>query len=277
MKTKHNKKRNTAFVYEALVREGTSAILQNDEQRKRAVVEIIKEHFKEGSVLKQDLECYRSLYENQNITLALGQKIIKEATLQKRLLDPNILFDNQTKLIHDINKKLTPSLFDNFVPNYKTLATISQLFSLGVTPKNRVVLEQLIVENMSNSNELSDNNADVDSLVVESFVKKFNEKYANQLVKEQKELLTHYIASFTDNALQLKMFLNEEVARLKNELKKALSNENISDDTEMLEKTQNIIKELEGYKNQEINETMLLVVLKTQSLLQELSSNADSN
>ena len=122
-----------------------------------------------------DLECYRSLYENQNITLALGQKIIKEATLQKRLLDPNILFDNQTKLIHDINKKLTPSLFDNFVPNYKTLATISQLFSLGVTPKNRVVLEQLIVENMSNSNELSDNNADVDSLVVESFVKKFNE------------------------------------------------------------------------------------------------------
>ena len=207
----------------------------------------------------------------------MGQKIIKEATLQKRLLDPNILFDNQTKLIHDINKKLTPSLFDNFVPNYKTLATISQLFSLGVTPKNRVVLEQLIVENMSNSNELSDNNADVDSLVVESFVKKFNEKYANQLVKEQKELLTHYIASFTDNALQLKMFLNEEVARLKNELKKALSNENISDDTEMLEKTQNIIKELEGYKNQEINETMLLVVLKTQSLLQELSSNADSN
>jgi len=277
MKTKHNKKRNTAFVYEALIREGTSAILQNDEQRKRAVVEIIKEHFKEGSVLKQDLECYRSLYENQNITLALGQKIIKEAALQKRLLDPNILFDNQTKLIHDINKKLTPSLFDNFVPNYKTLATISQLFSLGVTPKNRVVLEQLIVENMSNSNDLSDNNADVDSLVVESFVKKFNEKYANQLVKEQKELLTHYIASFTDNALQLKMFLNEEVARLKNELKKALSNENISDDTEMLEKTQNIIKELEGYKNQEINETMLLVVLKTQSLLQELSSNADSN
>ena len=157
MKTKHNKKRNTAFVYEALVREGTSAILQNDEQRKHAVVEIIKEHFKEGSVLKQDLECYRSLYENQNITLALGQKIIKEATLQKRLLDPNILFDNQTKLIHDINKKLTPSLFDNFVPNYKTLATISQLFSLGVTPKSRVVLEQLIVKNMSNSNELSDN------------------------------------------------------------------------------------------------------------------------
>ena len=32
MKIRHNKKRNTAFVYEALIREGTSAILQKDEK-----------------------------------------------------------------------------------------------------------------------------------------------------------------------------------------------------------------------------------------------------
>ena len=30
MKVKHNKKRNTAFVYEALIREGTNAILKKD-------------------------------------------------------------------------------------------------------------------------------------------------------------------------------------------------------------------------------------------------------
>ena len=30
MKTKHNKKRNTAFVYEALIREATVAILKED-------------------------------------------------------------------------------------------------------------------------------------------------------------------------------------------------------------------------------------------------------
>jgi hypothetical protein len=61
MKIKHNKKRNTAFVYEALIREGTSAILQKDEKRKQTIVDIIKEHFKNGSILKSDLECYRSL------------------------------------------------------------------------------------------------------------------------------------------------------------------------------------------------------------------------
>ena len=42
MKIKHNKKRNTAFVYEALVREGTSAILQKDDERRNKIVLIIK-------------------------------------------------------------------------------------------------------------------------------------------------------------------------------------------------------------------------------------------
>ena len=41
MKTRHNKKRNTAFVYEALIREGTSAILQKDEARCNKIVAII--------------------------------------------------------------------------------------------------------------------------------------------------------------------------------------------------------------------------------------------
>ena len=61
MKTKYNKKRNTAFVYEALVREGTSAILQGDHDRKNTVVKLIKKHFTTDSILYKDLQCYQSL------------------------------------------------------------------------------------------------------------------------------------------------------------------------------------------------------------------------
>ena len=67
MKIKHNKKRNTAFVYEALVREATVAILKNDRERKNKVISIIKKHFHNESMLHKDLEFYRSLYENQNL------------------------------------------------------------------------------------------------------------------------------------------------------------------------------------------------------------------
>ena len=45
MKIRHNKKRNTAFVYEALVREATAAILKEDAERKDKTISIIKKHF----------------------------------------------------------------------------------------------------------------------------------------------------------------------------------------------------------------------------------------
>ena len=42
MKIKHNKKRNTAFIYEALVRELTKAFVENDQELKYNIKEVIK-------------------------------------------------------------------------------------------------------------------------------------------------------------------------------------------------------------------------------------------
>ena len=135
MKIKHNKKRNTAFVYEILIKEATVAILKKDTKRRDNVINIIKKHFKSDSLLRKDLECYRSLYENQSLTQLTSEKIIKEVKLQKRLLDAARLFKQQTALIHDINKEASSSIFNNFIPNYKTLATIDQIFSDRISPK----------------------------------------------------------------------------------------------------------------------------------------------
>ena len=84
MKTRYNKKRNTALVYEALIREGTSAILQQDESRRDKVVSVIKKHFRQGTILRKDLECYQSLYENQSDSKEDCKNILKEARLQKK-------------------------------------------------------------------------------------------------------------------------------------------------------------------------------------------------
>ena len=276
MKIKHNKKRNTAFVYEALVREGTSAILQKDHVRRDKIVSIIKEYFKEGSLLRVDLECYRSLSENQNISRETGHKIIREAVLQKRAISPKALFSQQTKLIHDINKQLDPTVFNNFVPNYKNLATIAQMFSMNTTPKQRVILEDTIMHNMCTSAE-NDEHQPIDSLVIEEFVKKFNSKYDTELLEQQKKLLTCYITSFVDNALELKTFLNEEVSRLKAKIAEAREVDYIREDSEMLRKVSQVSSLLEELKETSINEKVLLTVLKTQSLVEEISKDGDSN
>ena len=57
---KHNKKRNTAFLYECLVKELTKAIVHNDNDLKSKITEVIKENFKKGTILKKDLDIYNS-------------------------------------------------------------------------------------------------------------------------------------------------------------------------------------------------------------------------
>jgi len=275
MKTRHNKKRNTAFVYEALIREATVAIMKGDTERRDKTISVIKKHFNSDSLLSEDLECYRSLYSNQGIEQEMGERLIKEVRLAKRLIDTQGLFNQQTELINDINKELSSDIFNNFVPNYKSLATIDQIFSLKTTPKTRVMLEQNIIQQMSKSTPNAEQ-AQIDALTYKSFVKKFNEKYDDALLSEQKELLNHYISSFADNALELKIFLNKEIKRLKTKLTEACKNSEIKDDNDMVQKTEQIISRLDSFSRQTINENVLMTVLATQALVGEID-NGDND
>ena len=259
MRIKHNKKRNTAFVYEALIVEATIAVIKKNSERQNSAVNLIKKYFNRGNILKKDLECYRSLYENQNLKETISKRIIKEATLQKKLLDPSAVFEMQTSLIHDINKDLGPELFNNFVPNYKTLATIAQLFSDNITPKNKVILENQVITSMSNTHDAT-SNIKLDKVVYDVFAEKFNSKYEGTLLPEQKELLTYYVSSFTDNALTLKTFLNEEISRLKKQLTEAKKIKEIAADEQMLNKTKDIVEKLNAFSNESPNPLLFVII-----------------
>jgi nitrogen regulatory protein PII-like uncharacterized protein len=276
MKTRYNKKRNTAFVYEALIREGTSAILQGDHDRKNTVVKLIKKHFATDSVLYKDLQCYQSLYETKGLKKETCEKIIKEAKLSSRLLDTQGLFVSQTDLINDVNKQLEPSVFNNFVPNYKSLANIYKMFSHSTDPKSSVILEELVLEDMCATTEEQEQ-IQVDSLVVESCVEKFNNKYDQTLLEEQKTLLNLYISSFVDNSLELKMYLNEEISRLKKELNESKLKEEICSDEQMIEKTDLILEKLNTLKDGFADHDMLFTILKVQQLVGEINDDAGSN
>ncbi len=269
MKAKHNKKRNTAFVYEALIKEATIAVLKNDKERSKKAVDIIREHFNSDSLLTKDLECYRSLYENQSLEPEMSEKILREANISRRMINPDDLFVQQTHIINDVNKTLSPSVFNNFVPNYKALATINKMFNTS-SPKEKIILETKIINEMSNTAEVDDNQIAIDNVVYRTFVTKFNEKYDEQLLEEQKNLLSHYITSFSDNSLELKMFLNEEIGRLKEKLTTAKNSDEINSDSSMSDKTQQILDRLDGYSQETISENVIMTVLKTQQLVKEI-------
>jgi len=277
MKRRHNKKRNTAVVYEAMVKEATAAILRRDNITKNKIVSLLKKHFAIGSVLKKDLECYHSLSENQALSIDDSKRIIKEVRMQRHFLDASEIFAAQSKVIKDVNTEIDSDIFDNFVPNYKTLATIDQMFSSKTTPRDLVLLENEIIAHMSAHQTSEDTDTAADNLVMTTFVEKFNNKYSGELLEEQRDLLSHYILSFADNALTLKMFLNDEIGRLKEALNKTDSVKEIKEDKDMADKANKIVEKLNSYAKLQITDDVLLTILKTQALVKEIYSDASDD
>ena len=274
MRLKHNKKRNTAFVYEALVRELTKSIVKSNKNKQSKIVSIMKEHFAKGTELNKELGLYKSVYETKSIEKRLAEKIVVEAKRNYSDLNRKTIFQEQSALINKINKTLSKNLFDNFVPNYKNLATVYSIFQETLPIKDRVLLEENIIQQMSESCEVKEESQKpIDNIVYNTFVTKFNDQYSEILNENQKNLLGKYISSFSDNGAELKYYLNEEIGNLKNQLSDCKNSTAINEDNSLKEKVDKVYSILDSYKEKEIDSTLIEVVLKTQDLLEEIEKD----
>ena len=153
MAKRHNKKRNTAFLYEILVRELTKCVVKEDNDRKSAVISILKEHFNKKTLLYKELQFYKDVASSQGLAPEYAEKFVNYLKMEYEKLDKKRLNEEKSSVISSINKVLSKSIYSNFVPNYKDLATISLLFDDDVTVKERVILENRLVEKLTSSFE----------------------------------------------------------------------------------------------------------------------------
>jgi len=273
MKLKHNKKRNTAFLYETLMRELTKTIVNKNEGQKEKVVLIIREHFSNNSLLSRELKLYNALDDSYDLEPHTAEKLIFEVKKEYSNINKEKLFVEQTVLVDKVNKILSKSIFSNFVPNYKNLATIYQIFNNETPVKKRVLLEQNIFKKLTfKTKEKIGQMKPINNLVYQSFIKRFNEKYSDKLLKEQRTLLNKYVTSFVDNGVELKIFLNEEIGRLKKYVSNSLNSEEVKNDSEMSKKTKDVLKILEGFKEEKINKKLVNKVLQIQNLVEEIKN-----
>ena len=135
---KHNKKRNTAFLYQTLVREMTKAALQLDNDSKNKIASILKEHFNTSSPLHRELNLYKTLSDVLGVSKDTAEKILSEVKRTYHTLGEQEIFDEQSEVIKKINTDVGKQVFNNFISNYKTLATISQMFN-NKTPISKKV------------------------------------------------------------------------------------------------------------------------------------------
>ena len=96
MSRKHNKKRNTGFLYESLVVEMTNAMIDKDLNKRDAIKEALQEYFKTGTELHKELNLYKSVLDATEIDGDEANFIIEENCRAHSSLDKERLFEQKT-------------------------------------------------------------------------------------------------------------------------------------------------------------------------------------
>lgn len=272
-KPKHNKKRNTALLYEMLVREVVKQTISKDAAGRAKVISILKEGFTGETEIGKELQLFKSLLETENLLPHTAEKLIQESKKEYKKLDDRKIFQEQSILIKKINKELSKGVFANFVPNYRDIATLSQIFGEDTSTKRRVILEEGVLQKLTREKaSTKKKNTNLSGLVVNNFIEKFNKKYGGDLLEEQKSLLNKFILSFLDNGTDFKVYLNEEIGDLKKKINDAFELEELKADTNMATKMKEIKKLLENSNQKPIDQEFLQQILKIQALAREIEA-----
>jgi len=230
-KVKHNKIRNTGLLFEFLLRQITSDVLNKDQNSK--AVQIVKQKFNENTELGKELALYNILITKKFQSDSKADYFINEVMKTRSDLNNSILRREKYNLIKEIQSNYNLQKFmSSKVPNYKTYASIYKLFEYKtLSPDEKTesffnIVEHVTTEDknikLSETVKALPDDEDLRILTYRTLLEKFNQKYT-KLSSAQKNLLREYINNVS-NTNSLKDTLKEIVKGLKADLKKHSKN-----------------------------------------------------
>lgn len=280
MAIKHSKYRNTGILFELLVRQTTSDLLQNKDSK---AVKLLKKYFT-GTELGGEYQLYQSFVSSPKLNENKAEMLISTILEQHKKLDISKINRLKYNLIKEI--KQTYDLEDFFkakIDNYKPYASIYTIFESHTTKNsdtkqlflNKInLLEHLTKEsadgikvNQQMVNDLLKEDKEIRLLAYKIIVEKFNNKY-NNLSDKQKNVLKEYIGSISDTT-NLKAYLNTTLNNIKQELTESV--QRISDQVTRI-KIQEVVKLIKPIKeNQTIKDEVIASILQYYELIEEIN------
>lgn len=232
---KHNKLRNTGILFELLVRQITSDVMEN--KQNGVAVKLMREFFNSKKELGKELMLYRAFFNVQNLSEQKAFQLLKLVSEQRKNLDQKALDTQKYLLIKEIKKNFNlKEFFAARVPSYKIYASIYKSFDAAINGISDVTtIEELansqftIVEHLSGkvlTKEIKEHNElasiirsqddDIRFLSYRILIERFNDKYKG-LDEAQKKLLQEYIYNIS-NTGNLKKYSSSESRRLAKEI-----------------------------------------------------------
>jgi hypothetical protein len=283
-KVKHNKIRNTGLLFEFLLRQITSDVLNTNNGQ---AVTIVKEKFNENTELGKELALYNILINKKFKSDSKADYFINEVMKARGDLNNSTLRRERYNLIKEIQSNYDLQKFmSSKVPNYKTYASIYTLFeySKSLSPDQKTESFFNIVEHVTTDDKsikLSEtvktlpDDEDLRILTYKTLLEKFNQKYT-KLSGAQKNLLREYINNIS-NTNSLKDTLKEIVKGLKEDLK--THSKNLKDKVVKI-KMQEAIKSINKFcglndKSNIVKDDYVVQTMRYLELLKELKKSGN--
>jgi hypothetical protein len=276
---KHSKYRNTGILFELLVRQTTSDLLNNRDSKS---VKILKKYFT-NTELGKEYSLYNTLVTSQKLSEAKAEILISTLIEQYRKLD----YEKISKLKYNLIKEIKSNYeLDDFfkakIGNYKQYASLYTIFesqnSKSIDTKQLILnkitlLEQLtdesIVDKKAPQSIMEDfmkEDKEVRLLAYKMLVEKFNDKYES-LSDIQKSILQQYINSISDTK-SLTKYLNERVTEVKAELTRLSK---YTPDKVLKIKLQEVLKLVKPLEeNKSIKDEQIVGILQCYDLIEEI-------
>ena len=285
-KVKHNKIRNTGLLFEFLLRQITSDVLNKDQNSK--AVTIVKQKFNENTELGKELALYNILITKKFKSDSKADYFINEVMKTRSDLNNSTLRREKYNLIKEIQSNYNLQKFmSSKVPNYKTYASIYKLFEYNtLSPDEKTESFFNIVEHVTtedNNIRLSEtvktlpDDEDLRILTYRTLLEKFNQKYT-KLSGAQKNLLREYINNVS-NTNSLKDTLKQIVKELKQDLK--THSKNLKDKVVKIKMTEALksINEFCGLndKSDVVKDEYVIQTMRYLELLKELKKSGNKN
>ena len=283
MKVKHSKFKNTAILFELLVKQITHEVLSNS--TKNVSEKIIKEFFSSNKELAKELRLYNQIVKEKYSSIDDAKLFLEEVAKERVKLDENKLNREKYNLIktikesYDLDKFLSSNL-----QNYKLLASVYKIFenkTLGrkVEIRDFIDSNNTILEHVTNKRiatkpadtlyeSFKQQSEDLRLLTYKLLIENFNKKYSN-LDDSQKGLLREFINNVT-NTSTFPKFIEEETKKVLSNLVK--ESKGITDKVTKI-KISEMIKLYKSDKFlKENQEKQVSVLMLTYELLKEVKN-----
>jgi hypothetical protein len=227
---KHNKKRNVGLLNEFFARYIAKAILEKRDGDIEKAKALYARHFQKGTEISRELRLFTNLFETRVESREAAFSLLNQVKEACKLQSQARIDLEKTALLHEINQTFGEcNFFDQEIAEYREYATVQVLLnhwrgrvvtenlSEAVQLEDKLVLRLTSKSPVVESKSLEMQESEVDGLVVNLMIQKFNQKFGSMLNEEQKKLLRLYVFS-KDNANA-----KEELVRLLEGLKEKSS------------------------------------------------------